>query len=310
MPGDGGTPIVADDDGGGRMKRVEEAHHVADQVEDRVLVDGVRPVALALAAHVRCHGVESGRGERPELVAPGVRRLGKAVALEHKGPWPCSAMLRLMPLVSTMRCVGSLMALPFCVAWARALEPMTGKPNRKANGNAAIGGETSRAAVREIMIRARSAGLVGGNPALMAEQFAGLLWRNLLLGLLLRVAKRPTPRRSRGEPATRRRLSCRSIRNRTPEPVTGCRADEQTGRRGGRGWAAFASRPGCVLHWRAERAARLDRGDKPRDDMRGVVRTGRGGARGWAAGRGGGASRWALLGRGAGAGSPCRGGGR
>ena len=57
----------------------------------------------------------------------------------------------------------------------------------------AIGGETSRAALREIMTRARSAGLVGGNPALMAEQFAGLLWRNLMLGLLLRVAERPTP---------------------------------------------------------------------------------------------------------------------
>jgi AcrR family transcriptional regulator len=57
----------------------------------------------------------------------------------------------------------------------------------------AIGSETSRAAVREIMTRARSAGLVGGNPGLMAEQFAGLLWRNLLLGLLLGVAERPTP---------------------------------------------------------------------------------------------------------------------
>ena len=57
----------------------------------------------------------------------------------------------------------------------------------------AIGGETSRAAVREIMTRARSAGLVGGNAALMAEHFAGLLWRNLMLGLLLRVAERPTP---------------------------------------------------------------------------------------------------------------------
>jgi AcrR family transcriptional regulator len=57
----------------------------------------------------------------------------------------------------------------------------------------AIGGETSRAAVREIMTRARSAGLVSGNPALMAEHFAGLLWRNLMLGLLLRIAERPTP---------------------------------------------------------------------------------------------------------------------
>jgi AcrR family transcriptional regulator len=68
-----------------------------------------------------------------------------------------------------------------------------------------MGGETSRAAVREIMTRARSAGLVAGNPVVMAEQFAGLLWRNLMLGLLLGVAERPTPqeitRRARGATA-------------------------------------------------------------------------------------------------------------
>ena len=57
-----------------------------------------------------------------------------------------------------------------------------------------IGGETSRGAVREIMDRARSAGLVSGNPARMAERFAGLLWGNLMVGLLLRIAEQPTPR--------------------------------------------------------------------------------------------------------------------
>ncbi len=57
-----------------------------------------------------------------------------------------------------------------------------------------IGGETSRGAVREIMARARSAGLVSGNPARMAEHFAGLLWGNLMVGLLLRIAEQPTPR--------------------------------------------------------------------------------------------------------------------
>jgi AcrR family transcriptional regulator len=58
----------------------------------------------------------------------------------------------------------------------------------------AIGGETSRAALREIMTRARSAGLVSGDPAAMAGHFAGLLWGNLMLGLLLRVAEQPAPR--------------------------------------------------------------------------------------------------------------------
>jgi AcrR family transcriptional regulator len=56
------------------------------------------------------------------------------------------------------------------------------------------GVETSRAALREIMTRARSAGLLGGEVAEMAEQFAGLLWGNLITGLLLRVAERPSSR--------------------------------------------------------------------------------------------------------------------
>jgi AcrR family transcriptional regulator len=58
------------------------------------------------------------------------------------------------------------------------------------------GGETSRTALIEIMTRARSAGLVGGNPVLMAEQFSGLLWRNLMSALLLGVAERPSAHES------------------------------------------------------------------------------------------------------------------
>ena len=49
----------------------------------------------------------------------------------------------------------------------------------------AIGVETSRAALREIMTHAKSAGVLGGDAAEMAEQFAGLLWRDLLVSLLL-----------------------------------------------------------------------------------------------------------------------------
>jgi hypothetical protein len=57
-----------------------------------------------------------------------------------------------------------------------------------------IGVETSRAALREIMTRARSAGVLGGEPAEMAEQFAGLLWGNLMMSLLLRAVDRPSNR--------------------------------------------------------------------------------------------------------------------
>jgi AcrR family transcriptional regulator len=61
-----------------------------------------------------------------------------------------------------------------------------------------IGREASRAALRKIMTEAQSAGLLTGRPAELAEQFTGLLWRDLLVSLLLGVAERPNPREIAG----------------------------------------------------------------------------------------------------------------
>jgi AcrR family transcriptional regulator len=52
----------------------------------------------------------------------------------------------------------------------------------------------SRAALRELITCARGAGLLGGEPAEMAEHFIGLLWGNQMMSLLLGVADRPSPR--------------------------------------------------------------------------------------------------------------------
>jgi AcrR family transcriptional regulator len=57
-----------------------------------------------------------------------------------------------------------------------------------------VGRETSRAALRQIMASAQASGLLSGGPAELAEQFGGLLWGNLLVSLLLGVAKRPNSR--------------------------------------------------------------------------------------------------------------------
>jgi AcrR family transcriptional regulator len=68
-----------------------------------------------------------------------------------------------------------------------------------------IGRETTRAALRKIMSQARESGLLEGRPAELAEQFAALLWRDLLVGLMLGVTERPNPRelaaRARGATA-------------------------------------------------------------------------------------------------------------
>jgi AcrR family transcriptional regulator len=68
-----------------------------------------------------------------------------------------------------------------------------------------IARETSRAALRKIMARAQASGLLTGRPAELAKQFAGLLWRDLQVSLLLGVAERPNSReiarRARGAAA-------------------------------------------------------------------------------------------------------------
>ena len=65
----------------------------------------------------------------------------------------------------------------------------------------AIGRETSRAALRAIMADAQAAGLVAGRPHKLADEFARLLYGDLLINLLLGLVERPTPR----EIATRAR---------------------------------------------------------------------------------------------------------
>lgn len=57
-----------------------------------------------------------------------------------------------------------------------------------------IGREAGRSALRKIMARARASGLLTGRPAGLAGQFAGLLWRDWMVSLLLGVAERPSRR--------------------------------------------------------------------------------------------------------------------
>ena len=56
------------------------------------------------------------------------------------------------------------------------------------------GREAGRTALRNIMQQAQTSGLLDGPPAELAEQFRGLLWRDLMVSLLLGVAERPNER--------------------------------------------------------------------------------------------------------------------
>jgi AcrR family transcriptional regulator len=58
------------------------------------------------------------------------------------------------------------------------------------------GRQAAHVALRQIMIRAQASGLLDGQPDQLAEQFRGLLWTDLMVSLLLGVAKRPSARES------------------------------------------------------------------------------------------------------------------
>lgn len=79
-----------------------------------------------------------------------------------------------------------------------------------------IGRETSRAALRNIMAQAQASGLLTGRPAELAEQFAGLLWGNLMVSLYLGVAERP----NRREIAGRARDAAAAFLQLHPQPNT------------------------------------------------------------------------------------------
>ncbi|WOH66013.1 TetR/AcrR family transcriptional regulator [Bradyrhizobium sp. BWA-3-5] len=80
-----------------------------------------------------------------------------------------------------------------------------------------IARKPTRDALRAIMASARSAGLLAGDPDPMAEKFLGLLWGDLMTGLLLQAALRPTA----AEIARRAREATVGLLKIYPEPAAG-----------------------------------------------------------------------------------------
>jgi AcrR family transcriptional regulator len=56
-----------------------------------------------------------------------------------------------------------------------------------------LGRQTGRATLMTIMAQAQAHGLLRGRPSEMAEHFAGLLWGDLMISLLLRLSDTPSP---------------------------------------------------------------------------------------------------------------------
>lgn len=74
-----------------------------------VLIDRLRPIALALTTHIRGNRIEACIGERIDLVTPRIKAFRKAMAQQDKSTPACSITFRLMPLALMIRPVCLLM---------------------------------------------------------------------------------------------------------------------------------------------------------------------------------------------------------
>ena len=77
---------MPDDDSGRRTQGIENADHVTDKMQDGVLVDRLRRVALAVAAHIGGDDTEAGGRKRIDLMPPREPGFRKTVHQQHQRP--------------------------------------------------------------------------------------------------------------------------------------------------------------------------------------------------------------------------------
>src|SRR5262249_6262021 len=84
LPSNSSAPVVADDKRARRLQSVEHADHVADQMEDRVLVNSFRLIAHTIAAHIRGNGMKTCCRKAIDLVTPRIPRFWEAVGQQYQ----------------------------------------------------------------------------------------------------------------------------------------------------------------------------------------------------------------------------------
>jgi len=156
---------------------------------------GTSTLEIATRARVSKRELYAVVGNKQEMLIACIRERAKRLEMPADVPEPCDRET----LARTLATFGAQLLReisdPTVLAVFRLAIAEAVRAPEVARALDSIGGEASRVALREIMIRARSAGLLGGPPVEMVEQFTGLLWGNLMVGLLLRVTDRPNPRR-------------------------------------------------------------------------------------------------------------------
>jgi len=97
-------------------ERVEQAHHVADKVKERVLLDGLGTIGLSVAAHVGRDRMEAGPCQRAQLVPPRVPAFGKPVAKKDQRTYALFGKVHPNSVRLDARCFSSVMGADLLAA--------------------------------------------------------------------------------------------------------------------------------------------------------------------------------------------------
>jgi AcrR family transcriptional regulator len=155
---------------------------------------GASTLAIATRAHVSKRELYKLVGDKQELLVACISERAKRLQMPADLPEPRDRE----SLAKVLSAFGSQLlgelSDPAVIAVFRLAIAEAAHAPEVARALDGIGGEATRVALRGMMDRAQSAGLLRGHPSEMAERFAGLLWGNLMLRLLLGVAPQPSPR--------------------------------------------------------------------------------------------------------------------
>ena len=86
MPGDRRAPVVADNHKPLVVQGVGNTDHILGQLDDIIRLNGLGPVAAAIAALVRHRNLKAGLDQRVDLVPPQIPALREAVEKNHQRP--------------------------------------------------------------------------------------------------------------------------------------------------------------------------------------------------------------------------------
>ncbi len=133
-------------------------------------------------------------GNKQEMLVASIRERAKRLTLPDDLPVPADLATLEQLLIAFGTQILREITDPAVVAVFRLAISETLRAPEVGRILDSIGREAIRVALREIMGRAVSSGILDGRPAELAEEFGTLLWGNVMVSLLLGVIERPTAR--------------------------------------------------------------------------------------------------------------------